>query len=122
MEEKQKNKQLNNIVDELIQEKNQLKIKVEELIKWKESITKQKIKELVNKYKIDSKIITKNEEVELLSNRLTSKGFIKNQKVIFNLIYRASRDGSHPNNYHSKCDGKMNTICIIQTIKGCKLG
>jgi len=49
MEEKQKNKQLNNIVDELIQEKNQLKIKVEELIKWKESITKKEIKELVNK-------------------------------------------------------------------------
>ena len=117
MEEKQKNKQLNNIVDELIQEKNQLKIKVEELIKWKESITKQEIKELVNKYKIDSKIITKNEEVELLSNRLTSKGFIKNQKVIFNLVYRSFRDGSHPNNFHSKCDGKMNTICIIQTIK-----
>ena len=122
MEEKQKNKQLNNIIDELIPEKNQLKIKVEELIKWKESITKQEIKELVNKYKIDSKIITKNEEVELLSNRLTSKGFIKNQKVIFNLIYRASRDGSSLNDYHSKCDGKMNTICIIRTIKGCKLG
>ena len=122
IEEKQKNKQLNNIVDELIQEKNQLKIQVEELIKWKESITKQEIKELVNKNKIDSKIITKNEEVELLANRLTYKGFIKNQKVIFNLVYRASRDGSSPNNYHSKCDGKMNTICIIQTIKGCKFG
>ena len=67
-------------------------------------------------------IINKTEEIELLTNRLTSKGFNKKQKVIFNLLYRASRDGDSPKTYHNKCDGKVNTLCIIQTIKGCKFG
>ena len=73
-------------------------------------------------YKIDSKIINKTEQIELLRNRLTNKGFIKNKKVNFNLLYRASRDGDSPQKYHEKCDGKNNTICCIQTIKGCVFG
>ena len=88
IEEQNKNKNLQKIVDELIQEKNQLKNKVEELIKWKESFKEKGLKELNNKdrkYKIDSKIINKNEEIELLAKRLTSKGFIQNKNVIFNL-------------------------------------
>ena len=77
--------------------------------------------QLERKYKIDSKIIDKKEEIELLAKRLTSEGF-QNKNVIFNLIYRASRDGDDPKIYHNKCDGKVNTICLIQTIKGCIFG
>jgi len=76
--------------------------------------------ELETKYKIDSKIINKKEEIELLEKRLSSKD--QNKKVIFNLLYRASRDGDEPKFYHNKCDGKANTICIIETNKGCKFG
>jgi len=76
--------------------------------------------ELERKYKIDSKIINKKEEIELLEKRLTSKG--QNKNAIFNLLYRASRDGDDPKIYHKKCDGKANTICLIQTIKGCIFG
>ena len=49
IEEQNKNKNLQKIVDELIQEKNQLKNKVEELIKWKESFKEKGLKELNNK-------------------------------------------------------------------------
>ena len=77
--------------------------------------------ELKGKYKIDSKIINKKEEIELLAKRLTSKG-LQNKDVIFNLLYRASRDGDAPKIYHNKCDGKAKTICLIQTIKGCIFG
>ena len=77
--------------------------------------------ELKRKYKIDSKIINKKEEIELLTKRLTLKG-LQNKNVIFNLLYRASRDGDAPNIYHNKCDGKTKTICLIQTIKGCIFG
>ena len=122
-EEKQKNEDIKKIIDELKLQNNQLKTKVEELIKWKENIYK---KEILNNddinYKIDSKIINKTEQIELLKNRLTNKGFIKNKKVNFNLLYRASRDGDSPQKYHEKCDGKNNTICCIQTIKGCVFG
>jgi len=76
--------------------------------------------ELEKQYKIDSKIINKKEEIELLAKRLTSKG--QNKNVIFNLLYRASRDGDDPKIYHNKCGGKAKTICLIQTIKGCIFG
>ena len=122
-EEKQKNEDIKKIIDELKLQNNQLKTKVEELIKWKENLSKKEIlnNEDIN-YKIDSKIINKTEQIELLRNRLTNKGFIKNKKVNFNLLYRASRDGDSPQKYHEKCDGKNNTICCIQTIKGCVFG
>ena len=124
-EEKIKNENLKKIVDELVKKNNLLENKVKELLDWKNS---QLIKKAKNKddnninEQIDSKIIKTKEEIELLSKRLTSKGFVKNSKVIFNLLYRASRDGDSPHDYHNKCDGKSNTLCVIQTIKGCKFG
>ena len=124
-EEKLKNENLKKIVDELVRKNNLLENKVKELLDWKNSqlIKKEKNKDDNNiNVQIDSKIIKTKEEIELLSKRLTSKGFVKNSKVIFNLLYRASRDGDSPNNYHNKCDGKSNTLCVIQTIKGCKFG
>ena len=45
-----------------------------------------------------------------------------NRNIIFRLLYRASRDGDSPRDYHTKCDGKRNTLCIIKTTKGCKFG
>ena len=74
------------------------------------------------KMAIDSKIIKTKEEIELLSKRLTPKNFNKDGKVSFKLLYRASRDGDSPKDYHYKCDGKKNTLCVIQTPKGCKFG
>ena len=124
-EEKIKNENLKKIVDELVKKNNLLENKVKELLDWKNSqlIKKEKNKDDNNiNEQIDSKIIKTKEEIELLSKRLTSKGFIKNSKVIFNLLYRASRDGDSPHDYHNKCDGKSNTLCVIQTIKGCKFG
>ena len=109
-EEKSKNENLKKTIDELIKENNILKTQVKEILDWKK------------KKEIDSKIIKTKQEIELLSNRLTSKGFLKNCKVSFNLLYRASRDGDSPKDYHSKCDGKTNTLCVIQTPKGCKFG
>ena len=46
----------------------------------------------------------------------------QNKNITFNLLYRASRDGDAPNTYHNKCDGKANTICLIETLKGFKFG
>ena len=56
-----------------------------------------------------------------MAKRLISK-VPQNKNITFNLLYRASRDGGDPNIYHNKCDGKANTICLIETNKGFKIG
>ena len=118
-EEKLKNENLKKIIDEL-------KIQVKELLDWKNDQLKNKEMALDKdnniKMAIDSKIIKTKEEIELLSKRLTPKNFNKDGKVSFKLLYRASRDGDTPKDYHYKCDGKKNTLCVIQTPKGCKFG
>ena len=124
-EEKLKNENLKKIVDELVKENKELKIQVKELIDWKNNLHTKNENNIDNnnlKERIDSNIIKTKEEIELLSKRLSSKSFFKNSKVIFNLLYRASRDGDRPYDYHNKCDGKADTLCVIQTIKGCKFG
>jgi hypothetical protein len=53
----------------------------------------------------DSLILTNEESVSLVELTKTSKG---------NLLYRATRDGFTSKAFHSKCDGKGNTITIIK--------
>ena len=113
-EEKQKNNNLKKQVDELKEENNKFKIILNELVEWK------KIKN--KKYEIDSKIILKEEELILLVNRLKKSNLYKNKTPTLSLIYRASRDGDDPLDYYNKCNGKKNTLCVIQTKKGCKFG
>ena len=38
------------------------------------------------------------------------------------LLYRASRDGDSANNFHSKCDGKENTVTFVKAKNGRKFG
>ena len=117
-QEKQKNDELKQIVEGLIKERNQTKITIDELIKWKED--KEKIKEESMKYQIDSNILFK-EDALFISKRLTDREY-SDRKVVFNLIYRASRDGADASSYHSKCNGKINTVTVVQTVKGSKFG
>ena len=69
-QEKQKNDELKQIVEGLIKERNQTKITIDELIKWKED--KEKIKEESMKYQIDSNILFK-EDALFISKRLTDR-------------------------------------------------
>ena len=48
---------------------------------------------------------------------------ILNKKVKeIKLIYQASKDGDKNKDFHSKCDGKENTLTLIKTTKGRKFG
>ena len=40
------------------------------------------------------------------------------QTIKLSLIYRGTRDGFQPANFHACCDGKFNTICIIESESG----
>ena len=111
-EEKEKNDELKHIIDDLIEERNQTRKTINDLIKWKENNENKKVDSL----------IFNNQDIHLISDRLTNKEEVKDKNVIFNLIYRASRDGADANSYHKMCDGKTNTISVVQTIKGNKFG
>ena len=93
-------------------------------------INNQKIKELyqnINKFINNSycysfskglecsKILENKEEFSFVRS-LSSKNYN------FNLIYRATRDGSYPSNFHEKCDNKGPTISFIKTDDNKKFG
>ena len=55
------------------------------------------------KIKIDEKLI---------------KSWLNNKEYKTELLYRKTRDGSTPNDFHNKCDNKGITIIFIETTKG----
>ena len=89
---------------------------INELLLWK------KEKENKSKFQIDSEIIDKKKELDFLTNRLKIMEQFKNKNISYQLIFRATKDGSFPKDFHEKCDGKDKTITIIKTIKGLKFG
>jgi len=113
-EEKQKNIKLAAIVDELIKEKNELKNQLNNIMG--------DLGVFKNRKNFDSEIIKKEEEINLLLNRLKMSKLYKNRKPKFYLIYRASRDGDDPMDYYNKCNGAKNTLCVIKTKQNYKFG
>ena len=81
--------------------------------------------EQLNKIKtsnIDSQILKLYDSNEL---NLIEKGVQKNLKKKINkytLLFRASRDGYKASNFHSKCDGKNNTVTLVETLNGRRFG
>jgi len=65
---------------------------------------------LVHPFSMDSKIVTKLEDKNLLKKWIKDKGNVR-----FKLLYRGSRDGFDANTFHSKCDGYSNTLTIIRS-------
>ena len=59
-------------------------------------------------------------EIDFNENLINS--WLNNRKFKTELLYRKSRDGSTPNDFHDKCDNKGITITIIETSKGKKFG
>ena len=48
--------------------------------------------------------------------------WLNNRKYNSELLYRKTRDGSTPNDFHNRCDNKRITIIFIETTKGYKFG
>ena len=81
-----------------------MKKMIDELIEWKNQFTQ-------NQIKIESKIISIEDEKKLILDRLRLSKLYANKIPTFNLIYRATRGGDDPLEYYKKCDGKKK--CII---------
>ena len=72
---------------------------------------------------IDSEIIKQKEDLEFLTKRLINNDEnLKQKKINYNLIYRATRDGDSSNSFHSRVDNKRSHLSIIETNKGLKFG
>ena len=63
-------------------------------------------------FNLDSQIL------KLYELNLIEKGVLKNlnkKAKKYTLLFRASRDGFRASNFHSKCDGKSNTVTLVET-------
>ena len=65
------------------------------------------------KYKEISNSIIKLDELELVEN--TIKEFYKKDIIYYKLLFRATRDGFRPKDFHKKCDGINNTLILVRT-------
>lgn len=68
---------------------------------------------------IDSRIL------KIYEINLIEKGVQKNLKkkiIKYTLLFRATRDGYRSSNFHSKCDGKSNTVTLVETTTGRRFG
>ena len=68
---------------------------------------------------IDSKIIKINDEMSFLNEKLENDF---NSKIKYNLIYRATRDGSKTDDFNKCVNGKDNQLVILKTKKGLIFG
>ena len=75
------------------------------------------IKKLGN-IKIKGDIIHNSNELELITKKIN----VNNQKLILNLLYKASEDSDKAEAFHSKCDQAKSTIVLIETNKGKRFG
>ena len=108
------NKMLNNEITQLKEKFN----KFEKLFK-----TEIENKEMIEKKGIDSKIIDNINSLEMIINQLFNNyPNLKQKKVNFDLLYRATKDGDNKVNFHQKINNKKSTLSIIETTKGFKFG
>lgn len=136
LNKKEMNKEL--LIDELIlkvnkleEENKSIKKDLNELKELKEKVNlfekyfadEIKNKKMIEEIGIDSKIIDKKEDLQFIYERLVNNNEnLKQKKIKFNLLYRATRDGDNSNIFHNKVDNKNSILSIIQTNKGIKFG
>ena len=118
------------IIEELIRKVNQLE---EENKTFREKINRFerieklfekeiKQREYYEKLGIDSNIIDKEDYGFIINRLINNDPILKQKKINFNLLYRATRDGDSINNFHRLVDSKKSTLSIIETTKGVKFG
>ncbi len=114
----EKDKIIDNLKEELKQLRNEMSEKRNENLKNQKDMMD--LISLVSKsLSVGSQIIKYNEFnfIEAAIRKNLSKN-VKNYK----LIYRASRNGYSAQDFHEKCDGKENTIVLVQARNGRRFG
>ena len=123
---KEMNKDL--LIDELIVKVNKLEEEnknIKERLNLFEKYFAEEIKykKFIEELGIDTKIIDKKEDLQFIYNRLVNDDEnLRQKKIKYNLLYRATRDGDSSINFHNKVDNKKSLLSIIKTKKGMKFG
>ena len=104
-----------NEVKELKDENSKMKEQLNELIKFKnETEEKRKKKKEKEKEKYhnlkNSSIITDRDKMKMISDWIKP-----NTKIIYNQIYKATRDGGTGQTFHAHCDNKGPTLTLIES-------
>ena len=82
-----------------------------------------KYKKFIEELGMDTKIIDKKEDLQFIYNRLVNNDEnLKQKKIKYNLLYRATRDGDNSTSFHNRVDNKKSLLSIIKTNKGMKFG
>ena len=126
---KKKPKNLDEIVEKLVNEVSMLSRRVSYLEKENRNLSTKvsilekylapQINDQINlKQKILSDIITNINELDVINKRLLRQ----NKRTAYYLIYKATRDGDKAETFHAMCDNYNNTVTIIKTLKGRKFG
>jgi len=97
-----------NEVKELKDENSKMKEQLNELIKFKNE-TEEKEKEKYRGLK-NSSIITDRDKMKMISDWIKP-----NTKIIYNQIYKATRDGGTGQTFHAHCDNKGPTLTLIES-------
>lgn len=103
---------LNNEINKLKEDLNRGQNNLENFIN---KDNKEHLNENINpiKYKQISNSIIKLDELEFMEN--TIKEFYKKDIIYYKLLFRATRDGFSPKDFHKKCDGINNTLVLVRT-------
>ena len=134
-----KNNKLNSLINDCLYVENNIK-KINDVIELNQEMKKynpfpfnickfsseQDIDKLFEKIK-NFGTIEEEDEIKLFDsniqiNEKEVRGWLNNRKFIAKLLYRKSRDGSNPKDFHSRCDNKGITITFIEEYNGSKFG
>ena len=68
---------------------------------------------------IDSKILTKAEDLKFIENAYKNNDQVLMKKTFKpKLLYRATKDGDSASIFHNKCDNIRDTLTLVKTTKG----
>jgi len=123
---------LNSLINDCLNIENNIKY----INKIKESISKNNslqfefrfipyedgINQFVENIKIFGYINSKIFDSKIEFKEDLAKTWLNNREFNSELLYRKTRNGSTPNDFHNRCDNKGITITFIETTKGYKFG
>ena len=97
---------------------NDMEKRISNLEKDKKEILKHSKFENDFVIKIKSNIFSSFDEIDFIIERLKNDIKLRNKKISFNLLFKATRDGEKGSYFHKKCNGKVQQLIFIKSTKG----
>ena len=114
---KKENSKKDNIIKSLSNNKNnQIEAKEEEINYLKNE------EEELDENTINTSIIKNDDELNFIENRLRQIPYFKNKSLKYELLYKGTKNGDKSLNFHIRVDGIKNTLTLVKTKKGIRLG